>query len=265
MTHMLRKTLWDLRWTTLWYGLIAVLYTSAIMAYYPYVRDHMADIGRIIETYPKSLMDAFGISDLTTFSGFIGGEVFNVIWPVLMAAFAVGAGSAVVAREIEDGTADLWLSVPADRAVLLGGKLLALGLAVVALVGASLLPVALAGALVGAHVTASGVLSMGVVMTAFVLVVAAYSALFSTFSSDRGRAAGLAGGLSLAFYLAWVVSRMSPDWSWLEKVSIFTAYTPQRALESGSFDARSVAVLLGIAAVAVGVALVRFRTRDILA
>jgi ABC-2 type transport system permease protein len=265
MTPMLRKALWDLRWTTLWYGLVAVLYTGAILAYYPYVRDNAASFSKILETYPRSLMDAFGVSDIASFSGFLGSEVFNVIWPVLMAAFAITAGSAIVAREIEEGTADLWLSVPAGRTLLLGGKLLALGLAIVALVAASLLPVALGAAVLAAHVTAGGVLSLGLVMTSFVLIVAAYSALFSAFSSDRGRAAGLAGGLSLVFYLAWVVSRISPDWSWLGKLSIFTAYEPQRALASGGVDATKVAVLMALAAVAVAVALLRFQRRDLLA
>ena len=265
MTPMLRKAVWDLRWTTLWYGLVAVLYTAVIVAYYPYARDNAASLKQIIETYPRSLMDAFGITDLTSFSGFLGGEVFNVIWPVLMAAFAITAGSALVAREVEEGTADLWLSVPAARPVLLGGKLLALGLAVLALVAASLLPVALGAWLLGASVTAGGVLAMGVAMAAFVLAVAGYSALVSAFSSDRGRAAGLAGGLSLAFYLAWVVSRISPDWRWLEKVSIFTAYEPQRALESGGVDITRVAVLLAHTAAAAGAALLWFQRRDVLA
>ena len=265
MTPMLRKALWDLRWTTLWYGLVAVLYTAVIILYYPYFRDSAATFSKLIETYPKSLIDAFGISDLTTFTGFVGSEVFNIIWPLLMAAFAITAGSVVVAREVEDGTADLWLSVPADRALLLGGKLLALGLAIAAVVAASLLPVAAGAALLGAPVDAGGVLAMGVVMTAFVLVVAGYSALFSAFSSDRGRAAGMAGGLTLAFYLAWVISRIDPGWSWLGTLSIFSAYGPQRALESGGVDMASVAVLLGLAAAAAGVALLRFRTRDILA
>ena len=242
-----------------------MLYTAAIIAYYPYVRDHAADLGKIIETYPKSLMDAFGISDLTSFGGFVGGEVFNVIWPVLMAAFVIAAGSATVAGEVEQGTADLWLSIPADRALLLAGKLLALGAAIVALVAVSLLPVALGASVVGAHVTTAGIVSMGAVMTAFLLAVVAYTVLFSAFSSDRGRAAGLAGGLSLAFYLAGVVSRISPDWSWLGKLSIFTAYEPQRALESGGVDVASIGVLLALAAVATGAALVRFRSRDVLA
>ena len=103
--------------------------TTALLAYYPYIRDNSATFQKLLQTYPRSLLDAFGISDLTSFAGFLGGEVFNVIWPVLMAAFAITAGSAVVAAEVEQGTADLWLSAPAARAFQLGGKLVALGLA----------------------------------------------------------------------------------------------------------------------------------------
>jgi len=264
MIPMLRKSLWDLRWTTLWYGLVAVLYTSAVLAYFPSVRDNAASFSRILQTYPRSLTAALGFTDIGSFSGFVGSEVFNLIWPVLMAAFAIATGSAVVAREVEEGTADVWLSLPALRAVLLGGKLLALGLAIVALVAASLVPVAAGAALLAAHVSVGGLLSMGALMASFLLVVAAYSALFSAYSSDRGRAAGLAGGLSLAFYLAWVVSRLSPGWSWLGKLSIFTAYEPQRALETGAVDVVHVVVLLGIAAAAAAVALAGFQRRDVL-
>jgi ABC-2 type transport system permease protein len=261
---MVRKALWDLRWTALWYGLIAFLYPALLIAYYPYVRDNAAAFSKILEAYPRSMLEAFGITDITSFTGFVSGEVFNVIWPLLMAAFAITTGSALVAREVEEGTADLWLSVPAGRWRLLGGKLVALGLAIVALVVASLLPVALGSWMVGAHLTAADVLAIGLVMAAFVLVVASYSVLFSAFSSDRGRAAGAAGGLSVAFYLAWVVSQLSPDWRWLGKLSIFTAYEPQRALESGGVDVVKLAVLLGLAVVATAAALLRFQRRDVI-
>jgi len=264
MIPMIRRSLWDLLWTTLAYALVAALYATAILAYFPYVRDHAASFSKLLDAYPRSLTTVFGISDFASFGGFIGSEVFNLIWPVLAAAFAITAGSAVVAREVEDGTADLWLSVPAQRAALLGGKLAGLGLAIVALVAASLVPVAAGAELFAAHVSVGGVLSMGVVMAAFLLVVAAYSALLSAFSSDRGRATGLAGGLSLAFYLAWIVSRLNPDWHWLGNLSIFTAYEPQRALETGGVDVVHVAVLLGITAAAAAAALAVFQRRDIL-
>jgi ABC-2 type transport system permease protein len=262
---MLRKTLWELRWTATWYGVVAVVYVALILAYFPYVRSNTATLSKLMASYPKALIQAFGVTDLGTYSGFLGTEVFNVIWPILMAAFAIAAGSAVVAKEVEDGTVELWLSVPAGRVRLLGGKLLALGAATLLLVVVSLAPVVVAAPLVGASVSATGVAAMGAVMAGFVLTVAAYSALFSAFSADRGRAAGIAGGLTLAFYLAWVVSRMSDTWSWLGKLSIFSAYDPQRALATGTVDPVQLGVLAALIALCTALALVGFQRRDAIA
>lgn len=60
------------------------------------------------------------------------------------------------------------------------------------------------------------------------------SALFSSFSKERSRTAGL----TLAFYLAWVVSDVSENWEWLRNVSIFTAYDPQSALQRSHIEPR---------------------------
>ncbi len=265
MIPMIRKMLWDLRWTTTWYGLIAVLYIVLILAYYPYFHSNTATVSKLLTSYPKALTQMFGVTDIGTYSGFLGSEIFNVVWPVLMAAFAIAAGSAVVAREIEDGTVELWLSVPAGRVRLLGGKLLGLAAATLLLVAVSLAPVVLAAPLVGAQVSAAGAAAMGVVMAGFMLTVAGYSVLFSAFSSDRGRAAGIAGGLTLAFYLAWVVSRISDSWSWLGKLSIFSAYDPQRALATGTVDVPQLGALAAVIALCVIVALAGFRRRDAIA
>ena len=44
------------------------------------------------------------------------------------------------------------------------------------------------------------------------------------------------GGDTLALYLAWVLSGLSEDWGWIANTPIFTAYEPQRALESGHLE-----------------------------
>lgn len=265
MTGMIRKTLWDLRWTAMWYAAVAVVYIALILAYFPYVRSNTAAFSAVLKSYPKALLQAFGVTDLGTYSGFLGTEVFTVIWPILMAAFAIAAGSAVVAREIEDGTVELWLSVPAGRVRLLGGKLVALAAVILVLVAASLAPVVLAAPLLGVEVSAAAVAALGAVLAVFVLTVAAYAVLFSAFSSDRGRAAGIAGGLTLAFYLAWVVSQLSDRWSWLGKLTIFSAYDPQGALRTGTVDPLRLGLLAALIAVCVALALVRFRSRDAIA
>jgi ABC-2 type transport system permease protein len=103
-----------------------------------------------------------------------------------------------------------------------------------------------------------------VVLAAFAVAVAGYSALFSALSNSRGRAAGLAAGLTVLFYVAWVIAGLSDRWSWLKHVSIFAAYQPQSALETGTVPGPGTAVLFAVGLVCAIVALVIFQRRDVI-
>ncbi|HLQ60452.1 MAG TPA: ABC transporter permease subunit [Candidatus Acidoferrales bacterium] len=259
---MFRKALWDLRWTTFWYAVGAASYTFLIALYFPVVRDQAATIQKLIATYPKALLALFGIRDLATFSGFMGAETLNLIWPAIILVFATMAGGAVVAKEVEDGTVELWLSVPARRWRLLLGKLAALAVGLLATVAACVIALVLGAALVHASLTPAGLLAMAAVMTAFLFTVGAYSCLLSSLTSSRAHAAGLSLGVTMASYLAWVVANLSRDWEWLKNVSVFTAYTPQAALEDGRLEAAPMAVLLLITALCALLAILGFERRD---
>jgi ABC-2 type transport system permease protein len=265
MRAMLRKSLWELRWTTLWFALGGVLYTGAILAYFPYVRDNVATFSEAMKSYPESMVKFFGIADIGSFTGFLGTYVMNVMWPLLAAAFAITVGSAVVAREVETGTAELWLSVPASRVRLLLGKLTAVALAVLAMVGSAVATV-VAGALAASErPSVLGLAGMALEMFAFVLAVAAVSALISAITSDRGRAVGIALGITGVSYLAGVVAVFSADWSWIKYLSLFTAFQPVQTLRSGSIDVGGLVVLVVVAAVASAGALLAFSRRDAIA
>lgn len=265
MRAMLRKSLWDLRWTTFWFAIGGVLYTGAILAYFPYVRDNVATFSEAMKSYPESMVKFFGIADIGSFSGYLGTYVMNVMWPLLAAAFAISVGSAVVAREVERGTAELWLSVPASRVRLLLGKFIAVALAVLAMVGSAVATVIVGALVASEHPSAAGLAGMAVEMVAFVLAVAALSALVSTLTSDRGRAVGIALGITGASYLATVVAVFSAGWSWIKYFSFFTAFQPVQTLRSGSLDVGGIAVLMVIAAVAAVGALLAFKRRDAIA
>jgi ABC-2 type transport system permease protein len=260
---MLRKALRDLRWTVFWYAVIGVGYTATIASYYPYVRQNTETMTAMLKTYPRSLIEAFGIRDMATYGGFVGSEVMNVIWPVLMAAFVITTASAAVAQEIEHGTFEIWLSVPAGRVRLLGAKLVALAAAIVLLVAATVAVVGLAAPLVGASVSVAGVVETGVVMTVFLATIASFTALLSAVTSHRAHAAGIAAAITLASYLAWVVSKLGENLGWLANLSIFSAYDPQRALQTGELDATRLLVLLGITVACTVAALLAFRRRNL--
>ncbi|HET7339127.1 MAG TPA: hypothetical protein VFK22_06230, partial [Candidatus Dormibacteraeota bacterium] len=78
----------------------------------------------------------------------------------------------------------------------------------------------------------------------------------------RAMAAGISFGITLAFYVLWLVGGLADQWKQLKRFSIFTAYTPQKALETGTVDVVSLAILLTITVACVAAALVFFQRRD---
>ena len=259
---MFRRWLWSSRWSAIGYGIGAAAYILIIIAFYPTVRANSAQMDQLLKVYPEALKQAFGIANIGTLAGFLGAEVLNIIWPLIVGVFAIMAGSAVVAQEIDNGTVDLWLSVPERRSRLLLGKIVALAMVALLIVLATLAAIWLGAMVVGESFTARGYLAAGVSMLALILVMLAYSALFSSFVSDRGRAGALAAAVTIGGYLAWIIAGMSNSWSWLRYVSIFAGYKPQPALASGTFQVGGIGILLGISVVSVVAALVLFERRD---
>lgn len=152
----------------------------------------------------------------------------------------------------------LLLSVPESRTRLLSAKLSALLTGILMLVAATIGSIALGAVLVDETLAFENLLALGAVLLCFSVAVAGYTVLFSSFSKERRMAAGL----TLAFYLARVVSDVSENWEWLRNVSIFTAYDPQRALQSSHIEPLHLVALIAVGLVGSLVALAIFRRRD---
>ena len=262
MIVMLRKALWDLRWSILWYSAGGAGYTLLVSLVYPTVRAQSETFSKLVATYPKGLLSALGYTSMTTFSGYLGAQSLNVFWPIIVLVFGTLAGAALVAKEIEDGTSEMWLSVPAPRWKLLLAKMVAVAIGVLVAVAVLEIAIVLAAVMDQATVTGSGMLAMAIVMVAFLISITGYSAALSAWSNSRSKAAGLAFAITLAFYMLWLIGGLSDKLSMLKGLSIFTAYTPQHALETGSLSLPPLAALIGIALLCTGLALFRFQRRD---
>jgi ABC-2 type transport system permease protein len=261
---MFRRALKDQRWTVVWYALGLFLYGVMILSFYPSIGRNAELMQQYLKSLPEAMLRAFGIADMGTLPGFIGAEFLNFMWPLITAVFVILTGASLVAQEVERGTAELWLSVPESRGRLLAAKLVALLVGIVALVLATIAALVVGAALVGESVTGRGLLAMGVVLLAFAVAVGGYAALFSSFSSDRGRPAGLAAALTLASYLAGVIGGINGRWGWLKRLSIFTAYQPQQALARGDVPVLGTLALLALGLACAAAAIAIFQRRDVL-
>jgi len=261
--QMLRRATVDLRTTVAWFALGMAAYALLIVQFWPAMKENSELLAQYIRSFPEALRQAFGITDFTTFPSFLGAEYLNLMWPLVASVFVVMTGSAVVAQEIDRGTVELWLSVPERRWRLLVAKLVALLLGIIALAAVSVGAIAMGSAFVGEAPNLIGLAAAGFVLAAYGVAVGGYCALFSSFFSERGKAAGLGAAVTLASYLASIVSGLSKDAEGLKYVALTTVFHPQHAIESGAPTWTEVGALLGIGVVCAIAALVIFERRDI--
>ncbi len=199
--------------------------TAWLAAMYPYIRDSDA-MREFIEQMPPELMAAFGMDPATflTGAGYLSGQMYTFVGPVIMIGFAVGLGAAVTAKEEQEGTLDMLLSAPLSRRHVVLSKL-----AASALLAASV-PVIMAAVLIlanpplGLEISIQGILAVNAGLWLLGMVFAGVATTVGAFTGKPGAAWGTA---LFAAVLAWFVSLFEPFFDWLElpsKVSPFTWY-----------------------------------------
>ena len=119
------KTLYDRRHGLLWWSVGIGLLTITVLSVWPSVRDEYT---KLVQNYPEGLLAFFGIEKggLGTAAGYLQAELFGLMLPLMLIAYAIAAGSAATAGEREAGTLEFLLAQPVSRRRVLLEKLLGL-------------------------------------------------------------------------------------------------------------------------------------------
>jgi len=184
-----------------------------------------------------------------------------------IALWGISRGSIAVAGELERGTLDWQLSRPVSRAAYLASPFL------VAVLGLMLLT----SALVAGNLAASqynylesppGVFTLSKPafnLAALGLAVFAYTLMISAASSARWRPNLISSVVTLGGFIILVIAYMpSMDhWRWIERLSIFRAYTPVEVVSKGESLLYNTGLLGLIAVSCTLLGYLVFRSRDL--
>jgi ABC-2 type transport system permease protein len=168
-----------------------------------------ADLAKIIDALPKEVIDAFGLADFGSPAGFLRGNLYAVIVPLLVAVAAVMFTNGQTAGEEDAGRMELYLAQPVSRQAVFIGRLAAsfLWLVVVSLVmlAAQLASDAIFGLRIGSDRL--------VETTALCLLLAAWYgglvALVAGWAARPGLATGIGIGLVVAGYVVMALFPIS--------------------------------------------------------
>lgn len=261
---VLRKTLGDLRRGFVWWTLGLAAYVVMIAAVYPTIRDN-DEMKQLIDQYPEALKAFFafgGQFDFTSAAGYLGGELFSFMIPLLFLVAAVGNGASSIAGEEDRGTLDLLLAMPLPRWRVALEKLAAMVLEVAALGAVLWLALWLGAQAFSMEISGWHLASA---TTGAVLLAIAYGAIAFMLGAGTGRK-GLAIGVSIAAAvtgylvnsLAALVDALGP----FQKASPFYHYATSDLLRRGLAPWHMLfLVAVAVAATAVGIML--FERRDV--
>lgn len=263
MKPIIKWTVWQRRWSIIWWSIGIFSFIFINMIFYPTFKNEASELQKSFENLPDAALQLFGGSaDFFSPIGFINSQIFFIMLPLLLGILAISLGSSLLAREEQDKTIEALLARPISRSRLLAGKTLA-GLAILGIVSlVGFFTTLVTAKYVGLEVSDLSV--AGATFACFMLAVSfgAVALLFTALGRARAASLGLASTIALGGYF---ISSLAGTVSWLEIPSkIFPFYYYQsEAIFRGTYNWAN---LMFPVAIIVGCGLISwmvFRKRDI--
>ncbi|WP_233512448.1 ABC transporter permease subunit [Micromonospora deserti] len=255
------KALHDARRSLLGWTVAIVAVGAMYASFWPTMQ--APEMAEALQAYPEGLLEAFNYSDLTTAAGYLGSAVYGLLIPLLVAVFAIAAGTRAVAGDEEAGTLDLVLAHPVGRArlALLRFAAVAVGLVAIAvLLGLAML--ALSGPAQFDGIGVGGFAAMTLHLALFGLTFAALAFAVGAATGRRAAALGAGAGAAVLGYLANSVFPQVEGLTWARELSPFHWYLGGSPLIGGVQPAGAL-LLLGATALLVAAGTAAFTRRDL--
>ena len=200
MPELTLRTLRSERIALLGWSVATVALVAVVLAFWPSIDGNPA-LTDSFSDLPPSVQSAVGIADLGTPAGYLQGQLFSTLLPLIFLSFAIGRGARAIAGEEERGTMDLLLATPIHRSRVVVEKALAVlgGLLLLAVV--TWLTLLAVNPLVDVDLSAG---RLAAATTGSMLLGVLYGGIalcLSGATGRRGLSLGIAAGLAAAGFL----------------------------------------------------------------
>ncbi len=261
--NIVLKTLFDRRRSLLFWCIGFILLGAILLAFFPVIRD-APFISEYLESFPEEFLALFAgeVTDYTSPEGYLNGELFFLMYPLLLLVFAVGFGSGAIAGEEEKGTLDLLLSNPINRWRVVLEKYIAMLICSLILIIVFWATLAIGGAVIDMGLN---LLRLAAVCFSGFLLAMAFGSVSLAIGCARGKtgiAMGVGGALGV---YAYMLNALAPLIDWLEPFQVaspFYYYIDANPLING-LDPVHAGVLIGLSVIFLIIAVVTFERRDL--
>jgi ABC-2 type transport system permease protein len=232
-----------------------------LVAVFPSIAQKGEELRKAFESYPEAMLKALNI-DMATFlsnlEGFLAAENFSLMWPILLIILAISLGAGTIAGEIEKGTIEVLLAQPLSRAKVFLAKYAA-GIAVtLTFVFASVFSVVPFALLHNVEFDPQSYLVMSLLGSLLGFALFSLAMMFSSFLSEKGKAASLTSAILIAMYALHLVAAFKENLDGLKYLSFFYYHDHNAAMLDYVIDPLAIAVFLGSGVIFVLIGLIAF-------
>lgn len=263
MNPVIKWTVWQKRWSMLWWSIGISFFMFINMIFYPSFKDQAAELQKTFDNLPDSAVQLFGGStDFFSPVGFLNSQIFFIMLPLLLGILAISLGSSVIAREEQDHTIETLLARPISRTKMLFSKAGA-GLSILSIVTTiTLVMTVVISRLV--HIDVPTINILAATFACYILAISFGAIAFVL--TAIGRARGLSLGLATVIALGgYIISSLAGTVKWLKFPSYvfpFHYYKSEDILR-GNFSWSNLVVLVALSCVCAGISWLAFRRRDL--
>lgn len=264
MKALIKWTLWQRRWSIIWWSVGLVAFISLELSVYPSIKKSATQLNQALSHLPGTVRSLFGSQDLFSPVGYLNSRIFYLLLPLMLSILAIGLGSSLIAREESEGTLELLLARPVSRAKLLlakavSGFLIVLTISSVALVALVSLVKAVGLAVALPRIAFATLLAVDL---AILFGSLAYF-IASLGRVGRGASIGVASLIGLGGY---IISSLEGNVHWLRypaEALPYHYYNPTNVL-NGSYTWAVAGLFAGLSLILLIGSWLAFRRRDIL-
>lgn len=270
MISLFKRALKDRGISTLIFAISLFLYSWMLMTFIPTFlsSELIPQFEALFKSYPKEIISIFAGGDLSISQmmmpeGFIAINFLALWWIVIVGSYAIAFGTAVVGKEIDDGTIEILLVQPISRTKIILGRFLACLFSLFLLSVITIGSIGVLGRFYDVEFKIKGLISVGFLGLLFFIFIAAFSLLLSIIFKERGRSVSLSVAFLLGSHLLNALSDLSDILKNLRFLSIFKYYNPFEALKTGNVSLGDVSVFLVLILLSLAASLIIFKRKDV--
>ncbi|APH05756.1 ABC transporter permease subunit [Bacillus weihaiensis] len=213
------------------FGIGSAIYVALMTSLFPMIAENTEEIDEFIKLFPESLKQGLGLESLGSYGQFISAEYFGLLFPIILGVFCVMVTTQLLAKLVDQGSMAYLLSTRVTRSQV------ALTQAVVFISGLILIMLfTFLGGLGAGKLLLDDQYQIGIELffqlniVGFLLffAVGGYSFFISSLVNDQKLALGLSGGLTFLFFGLDMIGKLSTEFEWIRKISLFSLYEPNK-------------------------------------